>query len=140
MPHFFSKATLGILAVMSFPLQAEAWRAWNRHEVLPVSEGVWEVVNEVGSGAQDYWCGIGDFATRALKAGATQRIYITRGIGPAVNRAGHKSVQFSLTPPAGVSLEPRISLNVKVVGDNLNTATARGYCFDRIEERLFPFD
>ncbi|MEP2717595.1 hypothetical protein [Pseudophaeobacter sp.] len=125
---------------ISFPVGAQAWWAWNRHEVFQVSSDVWEVVNEVGSGAQDYWCGIGDFALRQLRTQATQRIYIWQGIGPSVNRPGRKSVQFSLTPPPGVDTTPRLSLSVKAVGDNLNAATARNYCYDRIEELLYPFN
>lgn len=129
---------LGSLICM--PLSAEAWRAWNRHEVLPVSKGVWEVVNRVGSGAQDYWCGIGDFAIRQLRTQATQRIYVWREIGPAVNRPGRKSVQFSLSPPPGVDTTPRLSLSVKVRGDNLNAATARNYCYDRVDDFRFRFN
>lgn len=140
MPKGISRTVLGLLALVSFPFEAAAWRAWNRHEVLPVSQGVWEVVSEIGSGAQDYWCGIGDYALRELRTQATQRIYIWQGIGPSVNRQRRKSVQFSLSPPAGVSTEPRISLSVKAVGDNLNAATARGYCYDRIDERFYPFN
>lgn len=130
----------GLLAgLICLPVSAQAWRAWNRHEVLPVSEGVWEVVNRVGSGAQDYWCGIGDFAIRQLRSQATQRIYIWQGIGPSVHRPGRKSVQFSLSPPPGSDTSPRLSLSVKTRGDNLNAATARNYCYDRIDDWRFRF-
>jgi hypothetical protein len=129
-----------LVALTCFPYSAQAWWAWNRHEVLPVSEGVWEVVSRVGSGAQDYWCGIGDFALSQLRTQATQRIYIWQGIGPSVHRPGRKSVQFSLTPPPGSDTTPRLSLSVKVPGDNLNAATARSYCTDWFEDRFFRFN
>ncbi|MEP4037251.1 hypothetical protein [Pseudophaeobacter sp.] len=129
-----------LCSLICMPLSAEAWRAWNRHEVLPVSKGVWEVVNRVGSGAQDYWCGIGDFAIRQLRTQATQRIYVWQEIGPAVNRPGRRSVQFSLSPPPGSDTTPRLSLSVKVRGDNLNAATARNYCYDRVDDFRFRFN
>lgn len=136
--HGLASVLLSCLICM--PVTAFAWRAWNHHEVLPVSEGVWEVVNRVGSGAQDYWCGIGDFAIRALRTQATQRIYIWKEIGPSVNRPGRKSVQFSLTPPPGSDTSTRYSLSVKVRGDNINAATARNYCYDRRDDFFFPFN
>lgn len=119
------------------PIAAQAWWAWNRHEVLPVAEGVWEVVNEVGTGAQDYWCGIGDFAIRQLRSKATQRIYVWQAVGPAVNRPGRKSVQFSFAPPPGSSNKRGYSLSIKIPGYSLNAATARYYCFDRMDDPFF---
>ncbi|MCD9148644.1 hypothetical protein [Pseudophaeobacter flagellatus] len=129
-----------LLFLAGVPMGAQAWWAWNRHEVFPVSDGVWEVVSQVGSGAQDYWCGIGDFALRELRTKATQRIYIWQGIGPSVTRPKRKSVQFSLTPPPGSDTQPRLSLSVKAVGDNLNAATARNYCTDRLEDLFYPIN
>lgn len=117
------------LATALAPGWASAWWAYNRHEVLPVSNGVFEVVSEVGSGAQQFWCAAGDYAYRALGAAAAQRIYIVRAIGPSQTRPGRKSVQFSLVPPPGADTEPRLSLSVKAVGDNLRAAAAQQYCF-----------
>ncbi|WP_291738040.1 hypothetical protein, partial [Leisingera sp. F5] len=108
----------------------------NRHEVLPVSEGVWEVVARVGTGAQDYWCGIGDFAIRQLRAPVNQRIYVWRGVGPSVNRPGRKSVQFAFGLPPGVSdRSSSLSLNVREAGDNLHVTAAQTYCYDRLPGR-----
>lgn len=127
-----------LIALMTLvPFDAQAWWAWNRHEVMPVSDGVWEVINEVGSGPQDYWCGIGDFAIRQLRTKATQRIYVWQGIGPAATRQGRKSVQFSLSPPPGASTERGYSLSIKNPGYSLNAATARYYCFDRMEDPFY---
>ncbi|MDE4135082.1 hypothetical protein PXK00_18385 [Phaeobacter sp. QD34_3] len=120
-----------------YPFSAQAWWAWNHHEVLPVSQGVWEVVSRVGSGPQDYWCGIGDFAIRQLRSSATQRIYIWEGIGPSKNRPGRKSVKFALVPPPGADTSTGYSLSIKRVGDNLSASLARNYCYDRIEDPFF---
>ncbi|MGR3760165.1 hypothetical protein ACUXV3_08520 [Roseobacteraceae bacterium NS-SX3] len=125
------------LPVLLLPAAAAAWTAWNRHEVFPVAKGVWEVVSEVGSGAQDYWCGIGDYAISQLRTRATQRIYIWRGVGPSITRPGRRAVQFSLVPPAGADTSVGISLGVKRAGDNLNAATARGYCYDFFDRDPF---
>ena len=117
-------------AVLLLPAAASAWRAMNQHEVLPVSQGVWEVVSRVGSGAQDYWCGIGDFAVRQLRAPVNQRIYVWKGVGPSVNRPGRKAVQFAFGAPPGADTSSRLSLNIREPGDNLMVSSAQGYCYD----------
>ena len=117
---------LAVLVLM--PGLANAWRAMNRHEVYPVSDTVFEVLNEVGSGGVDYWCGAGDFARQVMGTAAAQRIYIWRGIGPSETRAGRKSVQFSLTAPQGADTTPGLTLSIKHVGDNMTSALAYQYC------------
>ncbi len=129
-------ATFAAIGLALLPVTAQAWWASNRHEVLPVSDGVWEVVGRVGSSAQDYWCGIGDFAITQLRTSATQRIYILEGIGPSVNREGRKSVKFTLTRPQEEA-PSGYSLSIRKTGENLNAATARYYCFDRLDDPLF---
>ncbi|MFD3189428.1 hypothetical protein ACFMPD_04030 [Sedimentitalea sp. HM32M-2] len=125
---FFPKLVLaGILALS--PTWASAWWAMNRHEVFPVSDGVYEVVARVGSSASDFWCGAGDFAQRVIGLPAAERIYIWRGIGPSVNRPGRKAVQFALTPPPGADTTASLTLSVKAVGDNLARHAAVQYCY-----------
>ncbi len=130
---------LGLCLAM-LPGLAGAWTAFNRHEVQPVGGGVFEVLNEFGSGAQQYWCGAGDYAIRVLGTGATQRVYIWRAIGPASTVSGRKSVQFSLTPPPGADTTPGFSLSTRRVGDNMTAASAQNYCYDRLRDEpwLFP--
>lgn len=135
MKHFASLTLAAAVALT--PQWAGAWWAFNRHEVLPVSTGVYEVVSEVGSGAQDFWCGAGDYAYRELGVASVQRVYIWRGIGPSVNRPGRKAVQFSLTPPPGADTDPALTLSVKDVGDNLRAAHAQQYCFGMDHEDPF---
>jgi hypothetical protein len=129
----------GVVAALLVPEVALAWWAWNRHEVLPVSKSVFEVIGRPGSGPREYWCGAGDYVYRNMGAPGVQRVYIVEAIGPSVNRPGKKSVKFSLTPPKGVSTSPGYSLSVKAVGDNLSAAAAQQYCYDGgYDERIIP--
>lgn len=119
------------LALLCLPVAAQAWRAMNGTEVNPVSKGVFEVIPHGRSGAQQFWCGAGDYARSALGVGPTQRIYIWRAIGPSETRPGAKSVQFALSPRPGTEdYQPGYSLSVKNEGDNLDAAMAQRYCFN----------
>lgn len=110
-------------------LPASAWRAHNRHEVLPVSDSVFEVVALVGSSAADFWCGAGDYTYAYKQMPGVQRIYIWRGLGPSETRPGKKSVQFAYAPPPGADTSPTMALSYDDVGDNLRAAMAQQYCF-----------
>ncbi len=118
-----------VAALSLLPTTAFAFLAQNRAEVLPVSDGVFEVTNSGGSSAQAYWCGAGDYAIAQLRVGASQRVYIWKAEGPSVNRPGRNAVQFSLQPPPGANTTPGYSLSVRAVGDNLTAAAAREYCW-----------
>ncbi|WP_424986493.1 hypothetical protein [Microbulbifer sp. S227A] len=120
-------AAVACLAIV--PTWGSAWWAFNRLEVFPVSETVWEVVAGVGTSAADYWCGAGDFAQRVLGVSATSRIYIWKPVGPSVNRPGKKAVQFSMSPPPGADTSTGYSLTVKRAGDNLARHAAVQYCY-----------
>lgn len=120
--------SLTVLAVI-IPTWAAAWWSYNRLEVFPVSDSVWEVVSRVGTSPADFWCGAGDYAQRVLGTPAAERIYIWKAIGPSVNVQGRNAVQFSLSPPPGANTTPGYSLSVKAVGDNLARHAAVQYCF-----------
>jgi hypothetical protein len=112
-------------------------RAPNFHTVYPLSGGAFEVVSEPGSGAAQLWCGAADYALRRLGVASNQRIYLVRGIGPAANEAGRRSVVFSLTPPAGVNpatARNPLSLSLRGEGDSLSSASAVQYCRDHLGE------
>ncbi len=129
---------LALAAVIAVsPTWAAAWWSFNRHEVFPVSDGVFEVVSRVGSAPSDYWCSAGDYAQRVLKLPAADRIYIWRGIGSSVNRPGARAVQFSPTPPAGADTTPRLSLSIKTPGDNLARHAAVAYCHEGRADDVF---
>lgn len=133
------RAHLALMALLIvLPGAALAWRAVNGHEVQPLGGGVYEVVGRVGSGAADYWCGIGDFARVVLDVPAVQRIYVWRPVGPSAVRPGRKAVHFALSPPPGAETSSGYSLTVRQPGENLSAALARQYCYgDRFDE--FPW-
>lgn len=124
-------------AMILVPTLAPAWRALNRHEVNPVGGGVYEVIGRVGSGAQDYWCAIGDYAISQLGAAAAQRIFVWRPVGPSVTRPGRRAVQFALSPPKGADTSSNYALTVRRAGENLLAAAAQQYCYDN---RFDDFD
>ena len=96
-----------------------------RVEVTDKGNGIYEVATRGSSAPVAYWCGIGDFAIRTLRTQATQRIYVTRAYEKQT-----RTVQFSLTPPEGVDLDPGYSITVKRVGANLSAGSAQGHCRD----------
>lgn len=100
--------------------------------VTPMDGGVYEVATSGSTAPVTYWCGIGDFAIRTLRTSATQRIYIYRAYEPGV-----RTVQFSLTPPAGADTSPGYSVTVKRVGANMTAASAQGYCYDNFMDLGF---
>ena len=135
------RAHMGIVALLiAIPGAAQSWRAMNGHEVQPLGDGVYEVVGRVGSGASDYWCGIGDYARVVLDLPGVQRIYVWRPVGPSVTRSGRKAVHFALTSPPGAKAKAKndYSLTVRRTGENLSAVMARQYCYDsRFDE--FPW-
>ncbi|MBL4769022.1 MAG: hypothetical protein JKY94_15145 [Rhodobacteraceae bacterium] len=132
---FKIKYLLLSVVLLSIPTWALSWYAWNRYQVFPVSDSVFEVVERPGStgGANHYWCGAGDYAQRVLKTKTNQKIYIWKAIGKSVTKPGARAVQFSLNAPANPSASPGYSLSVKAVGDSLSTAAAQRYCYDNMD-------
>lgn len=109
----------------------QGWLAYNRHQVIEVGDGVFEVIGRPGSGAANYWCGAGDYIMTRLRQSHRQRIYIWRGVGPSETRPGYKAMQFALRPaPGSEGFEPGYSLSMHAVGDNMRATTAREYCFE----------
>lgn len=132
----FNIKRLGLaLLLLSIPTWALSWYAWNRYEVFPVSETVFEVIERPGSagGAAQYWCGAGDYAQRVLKTKTNQKIYIWKAVGKSVTTSARRAVQFSTVAPENASASPGYSLSVRAVGDSLSTAAAQRYCYDNLE-------
>jgi hypothetical protein len=127
-PSKFSLMAL-VCVALAVPGSALAWYAYNRHEVLPVSEGVFEVVGRPGSGAVDYWCAAGDFSISQVRTKANQRVYVWKAIGPSVNRPGKKAVQFAYGPPEGGDTSDSYSVSVKRPGENMSASFAKQYCY-----------
>ncbi|WP_299984654.1 hypothetical protein [uncultured Ruegeria sp.] len=98
-----------------------------RTTVTPLTGGIYEVAAIGTSAPVAYWCGIGDYAIRTLRTSATQRIYISKPY-----ERGVRTVQFSLTPPAGAEDVTTYSVTVKTVGANMTAGSAQGYCYDNV--------
>lgn len=98
--------------------------------VNPVDNVVFEVIARSAGSADDYWCGAGDFAQRALGAAWAAPIYIVRGRGQSVTTGRRSAVQFTLDPQAA-GITPRDNafwLNAMEVGDNMSVQTAQTHC------------
>ena len=68
----------GLLTLLLvLPAGAEAFRAQNRVEVMPVPGGV-SVARDGGYGARGMWCAAADHALRVLNAPAAARLYVVR--------------------------------------------------------------
>lgn len=133
---FKPKRVLLVALLLMIPTWALSWLAWNRYEVYPVSNTVFEVIEQPGSagGAASYWCGAGDYAQRVLKAKTNQKIYLWKAVGKSVTKSNRKrAVQFSLEVPPSGAISGGYSLSVKAVGDSLSTAAAQRYCYDNLD-------
>ena len=119
-----------VILGMVLPDAADAYTARNQMIVEDIGNSTFEVVSRRGrTGARDYWCAAGDFATaRRFPAGA--RIFLVRAPGPSVTQPERKAVQFTMQPDAAgiVPISQQLSLTVTTVGDNLSVALAREYC------------
>jgi hypothetical protein len=122
------RKSLLALGCTMIPMAASAFFALNRTEVIQLSPDVFEVVGVVGSGAQDYWCGAGDYAISVLRTKATQRVYMWSEIGPSQARPGARAIQFSLKVPPSGPAPQSYSLSMKRIGDNMTASMAQGYC------------
>ncbi|WP_157960258.1 hypothetical protein [Albibacillus kandeliae] len=117
------------LTMTATSVTAAPWVALNRNKVNPLPDGSFEVIARPGDGGAQLWCAAGDYAVRVLRARAADRIYITRGRAAPETGAGKSAVQFSMTPPPGVTPgQKTVLLNMKTVGDNLSSAFAQNYC------------
>lgn len=132
----FLSALLGVILVA--PDMAHAWRAMNRHEVLPVSEVSFEVISRVGAAPRAYWCGAGDYARRVLGVATKTPIYLTRAFGASETRPGRKAVRFSLTKPPGGPVPDALTLSTKRVGDHLSVGFAVNFCYG--DDPFDPWD
>ena len=119
-----------ISTIALMPGLAGAFMASNLLQVNKVSNSVFEVVGNPGSGPGDYWCAAADFVQREVTNNATQRIYVTRALGQSETTIRRSAVQFSLTEPGAEQAGNMISLSVSHVGDSLIAASAREYCND----------
>ncbi|MFV0515722.1 MAG: hypothetical protein ACK5MY_19080 [Jhaorihella sp.] len=130
MQHLVAGAALLGAFALALPDPGNAFSGRRGTRVNPVDDAVFEVIARTAGSGADYWCGAGEYASRALNAAWTARIYIARGRGPSVTTGRKSAVQFTLDPgKAGVaSAPPSFSLNTLRVGDSMSVQQARGHC------------
>jgi hypothetical protein len=123
--------SIAILAAFSaaLPLTAQEFRAINSLYVNRVDKNVIEVIGRPGVNKEDYWCGIGDYVRRVVRAPWKTEIYVVSGIGRGVTTGARDAVRFTLTPEA-IGIEPyesNLILDVLTVGYSRSLT----YAFDR---------
>lgn len=77
--------------------------------VNPVSADTFEVYVRPGNEINQFWCGAGEYASRALGAPQNARVYVVGGAGQGFTVDSPNTMQFSLLPPGqatGASARP----------------------------------
>ena len=99
--------------------------------MVPLGGSKFEVIEQRGEGSRGIWCVAAEYAERRL--GASGRVYVSEGRGPARSVQGRKSVVFT-TNAASLSQGPSQSLVVSTsrVGAGLPIAHAIQFCCDNI--------
>ena len=120
-----------IAALMPALAHAQSYRAINKLTVVPLGGSKFEVIEQRGEGPRGIWCAAAEYAKRRL--GASGRVYVSEGRGPARSVQGRKSVVFT-TNAASLSQGPSQSLVVSTsrVGAGLPIAHAIQFCRDNI--------
>ena len=112
---------------------AQAWRAKNLHDVYQISEGVYEVVSEPGSGPQHFWCAIADYALRKDRKSSSDFIYLLTPIGASVTKPGWKSVQFGYEVDADSDPSVHNRYSITKVGSFGKVGLAIQFCANGLE-------
>lgn len=97
--------------------------------VLPVNEDVFEVVVRPVNERNQFWCGAGEYAHRALNAPSGATIYVVGGAGDAVTMESPNGAQFSLKPASQVTgATGRDTRWGPRLGQTMFVSEARGRC------------
>ena len=102
-----------------------------RHaKVYPLDNGVFEVAIPWDQNIAGFWCGASDYARRELRARATARIYVYRGLDKGVAADRRSTVLFTMTPPDSASgRQPWLMRpNAFDPGQNLSVSSADSRC------------
>ncbi|MDA5556255.1 hypothetical protein [Shimia sp. MMG029] len=106
--------------------------------VNPVNADVFEVIARPRNENNQFWCGAGEYAHRALGASPGANVYVVGGAGAAVTMESPNGAQFSLKPPSQVSgATERDTRWGPRLGQSMFVADARGRCGR--DEFDFPF-
>lgn len=98
----------GLIALAACSTGAGGFQTHEGTRVNPVSADVFEVIARPGNEVNQFWCGAGEYARRALGAPPNARVYVVRAAGRAETMDAPSAVQFSLNSPgAGPSIGNR---------------------------------
>lgn len=129
---------LTVLAALTAaaPTSAQAFRAINTLDVVPIDRNRFEVIGRPRAIKNDYWCAAGDYLRRQLQLPWSTKIYVVTGIQRSEVTGARSAVQFTLAPEA-IGLEPYSS---SWVSDVLKPGYARDVtaAFHHCDRRLFP--
>lgn len=120
---------------------AQAFKAENHLQVVPLNASDFEVIEARGEGARGMWCAAADYAQARLARG-DGRLYVKRARAASLSAQGRKGVVFT-NAPSTLQVEPNTALSVSVreIGRSLPIAHAYQFCRDNDDERdelLFP--
>lgn len=88
-----------------------------------------EVIAASGDNGRALFCAAGEYANRVLKAGASDRVVLTRPTGPSLTRDGRRAAIFRVTPPGTAPAMPTFTgISQRRAGTNFTVGTARFFC------------
>lgn len=124
-------ASAALAAACAEP-QDTVFRSMYGSQVYALDGGRFEVVPEIGSYGGAFWCGAGEYARRALGAGWTSRVYVSRGMGEGVAVDRKSTVIFTLSPVASAAPPPVILRENRFrPGDSMSVQDAESRCSAR---------
>jgi hypothetical protein len=133
MKQIFTSLAFIAACSLALPLTAQEFRATNSLYVNRVDKNQIEVIGRPGVQKEDYWCGIGDYVRRVVRAPWKTRIYVVSDVGRGVTTGAKTAVRFTLHPNA-IGIEPyenSLILNVLTVGYSRSVTAAFDQCYRR---------
>lgn len=127
--RFSSLAVVLLVTLVATAASAREMGLRNGIRAQAVSNSVFEIAPRGGSGVQEFWCGAGEYARRALGAKGGETLYVVGGIGQGqvINRKS--TAQFSLLPPSQAQgASGRQGRWGPALGDSMTVSQARGRC------------
>ena len=124
---------MAIACLVALPATSQEFRAVNTLYVNRVDKNVIEVIGRPGANREDYWCGIGDYVRRVVRAPWKTKIYVVSDIGRGVTTGAKSAAKFTLTPEA-IGIEPyeaSFITNVLAVGYSRSLTYAFDMCHRR---------
>ncbi len=107
---------------------AQAFKALNSLDVVPLGGGNFEVIEANGEGARGMWCAAADYAMRRDPSNG-QRLYVKSARAASLSRSGRKGAVFT-TFPDNLDVQPSrsVTVSVEVAGQGLPLHHAIQFC------------